>query len=176
MEDFCCGNGALTWSPLKACRGGLIPSLIPTHHLTVQDFMILPLLSQPPQKPVLINMYLSKWHPYSYLRLMNLEQQLHIFGHLIWTELSVKSYSSHPNRWIVRGGGIFVTTTDRSTKKIFARGKIKRKKFMHAINPKKYSCYGLKKIHTRNLVTKKISAARKCPTPPPPITFLMVRP
>ena len=22
-----------------------------------------------------------------------------LFGHLIWTELSVKSYSSHPNRW-----------------------------------------------------------------------------
>ena len=40
------------------------------------------------------------------------------------------------------------------------------------INPKKYSCYGLKKNHTRNLITKKILAARKllCPL----ITFLMV--
>ena len=42
------------------------------------------------------------------------------------------------------------------------------------INPKKYSCKGLKKIHTRNLITKKIPAARKFPSPP--ITFLMVRP
>ena len=41
---------------------------------------------------------------------------------------------------------------------------------------KKYSCFGLKKIHTRNLITKKkIPAAGKSP-PPPPITFLMVRP
>ena len=43
------------------------------------------------------------------------------------------------------------------------------------INPKKYSCYGLKKIHTRNLITKKNSCGSKIP-PPPPITFLMVRP
>ena len=33
---------------------------------------------------------------------------------------------------------------------------------------KKYSCYGLKKIHTRNFMTKKIPAARKFPSPPPP--------
>ena len=34
-----------------------------------------------------------------------------------------------------------------------------------------------KKIHTRNLITKKIPAAQKFPPPPPPlITFLMVRP
>ena len=42
------------------------------------------------------------------------------------------------------------------------------------INPKKYSCYGLKKIHTRNLITKKNSCSSKIPLPP--ITFLMVRP
>ena len=35
------------------------------------------------------------------------------------------------------------------------------------ITPKKYSCYGLKKIPTRNLITKKIPAARKFPPPPP---------
>ena len=43
------------------------------------------------------------------------------------------------------------------------------------ISPKKYSCYGLKKIHTRNLITKKIPADRKFPTPaplpPPPHNF-----
>ena len=54
------------------------------------------------------------------------------------------------------------------------KGKLNEKK-NHArqLILKKYSCYGLKKIHTRNLVTKKIPAARKFPSPP--ITFLMVR-
>ena len=42
------------------------------------------------------------------------------------------------------------------------------------INPKKYSCYGLQKIHTRNLITKKNSCGLKIPLPP--TTFLMVRP
>ena len=42
--------------------------------------------------------------------------------------------------------------------------------------PANLSCYGLKKIYTRNLVTKKIPAARRFPFPPPPITFLIVRP
>ena len=42
------------------------------------------------------------------------------------------------------------------------------------INPKKYSCYGLKKFHTRNLITKKNSCGSKIPLPP--ITFLRVRP
>ena len=49
------------------------------------------------------------------------------------------------------------------------------------INPKKYSCYGLKKIHTRNFTTKKYSWGSKiphfpAPPPPPTITFLMIRP
>ena len=35
-------------------------------------------------------------------------------------------------------------------------------------------CYGLKKIHTRNLITKKNSCGSKIPLPP--LTFLMVRP
>ena len=34
------------------------------------------------------------------------------------------------------------------------------------INPKKYSCYGLKKIHARNLITKKNSCRSKFPVPP----------
>ena len=42
------------------------------------------------------------------------------------------------------------------------------------INPKKYSCYDLKKINARNLMTKKSSCGSKIPTSP--ITFLMVRP
>ena len=35
--------------------------------------------------------------------------------------------------------------------------------------------YGLKTIHTSNLITKKNSCGSKIPLPPP-ITFLMVRP
>ena len=54
----------------------------------------------------------------------------------------------------------------RSTKKIFAQGKIKWKKnSCTPINPKKYSCYGLKKIHTRNLITKNNSCGSKIPHP-----------
>ena len=41
---------------------------------------------------------------------------------------------------------------------------------MHANNPKKYSCYGLKKIHTRNLI-KKFLRLENFPSPPPPTNF-----
>ena len=41
--------------------------------------------------------------------------------------------------------------------------------------PANLSCYGLKKIYTRNLVTKKNSCGSKIPLPPL-ITFLIVRP
>ena len=34
------------------------------------------------------------------------------------------------------------------------------------INPEKYSCYSQKKIHTRNLITKKNSCSSKIPPPP----------
>ena len=42
------------------------------------------------------------------------------------------------------------------------------KEKLNEINPKKYSCYGLKKMHTRNLITKKNSWGPKIPPPPPP--------
>ena len=59
-------------------------------------------------------------------------------------------------------------------KNIRARENEMKKNSCTPINPKKYSCYGLKKIHTRNLTTKKNSCGSKIPLPP--ITFLMVRP
>ena len=62
-----------------------------------------------------------------------------------------------------RGGG-------RGTKKISAQGKIKWRNSCTPINLKKYSCYGLKKIHTRNLITKTIPATRKS-LPPPTYNF-----
>ena len=43
------------------------------------------------------------------------------------------------------------------------------------VNRKKHSCYGLKKIHTRKLITTKNSCGSKI-LQPPLITFLMVRP
>ena len=47
-------------------------------------------------------------------------------------------------------------------KKLFSREPRARENYMKKnsctpINPKKYSCYGQKKIHTRNLITKKNS-------------------
>ena len=57
-------------------------------------------------------------------------------------------------------------------KKIRARENYMKKHSCTPINPKKYSCYGLKKIHTRNLITKKNSCGSKIPIPPP-ITFLL---
>ena len=42
------------------------------------------------------------------------------------------------------------------------------------INPKKYSCYGLKKIIKEFDNEKKFLRLEN--SPPPPITFLMVRP
>ena len=58
--------------------------------------------------------------------------------------------------------------------KIYSRkAKLNEKNSCTSINPKKYSSYGLIKIHARNLLTEKIPAAQKFPTLP--ITFLMVR-
>ena len=43
-----------------------------------------------------------------------------------------------------------------------------KKKLCTSINPKKYSCFGLKEIRTRNLITKKNSCGSKIPLPPAP--------
>ena len=53
-------------------------------------------------------------------------------------------------------------------KKNSRKGKLNEKNSCTPINPKTYSCYGLKKIYTRNLVTKKNSCGSKIPLPPPP--------
>ena len=44
---------------------------------------------------------------------------------------------------------------------ICARYNQMKKNSCTPINPKKYSCHGLKKIHTRNLITKKNSCGSK---------------
>ena len=70
------------------------------------------------------------------------------------------------NLWGEGAGGI--------QKKYSRKGKLNEKKNSGTpINPKKYSCHGLKKIHRRNMITKKNSCGSKIP---PPVTFLMVRP
>ena len=54
-------------------------------------------------------------------------------------------------------------------KNVFAQGKIKCKQnSCTPINPKKYSCYGLRKIQTWNFITKKFLRLENSPTPPPP--------
>ena len=53
--------------------------------------------------------------------------------------------------------------------------KKKKKNSCTPINPKTYSFYGLRKIHTRNLIKKK-KFLRLKNSQPSPITFLMVRP
>ena len=45
-------------------------------------------------------------------------------------------------------------------------GEVQKKNSRTPINPKKYSCKDLKKIHTRNLITKKNSCGSKIPLPP----------
>ena len=60
-------------------------------------------------------------------------------------------------------------------KNYLRKGKLNEKKLCTSIDPKKYSCFGLKEIRTRNLITKKNSCGSKIPLPPP-ITYLMVRP
>ena len=51
-------------------------------------------------------------------------------------------------------------------KKIRARENLIKKNSCTPINPKKCSCKDLKKIHTRNLKTKKNSCGSKIPLPP----------
>ena len=53
-------------------------------------------------------------------------------------------------------------------KKYSRKGKLNEKNSCTPINPKKYSCHGLTKIHTRNLIRKTYSCGSKIPLPPPP--------
>ena len=56
-------------------------------------------------------------------------------------------------------------------KKYSRKEKLNEKNSCKPINPKKYSCYGLKKkIHTRNLIPKKNSCGSKI-SPSPPYNF-----
>ena len=51
-------------------------------------------------------------------------------------------------------------------KKIHARENLIKKNSCTPMKPKKYSCKGLKKIHTGNLITEKNSCGSKIPLPP----------
>ena len=53
-------------------------------------------------------------------------------------------------------------------KKYSRKGKLNEKNSCKPINPKKYSCYSLKKIRTRNLITKKKFLRLENPAPPFP--------
>ena len=92
---------------------------------------------------------------------------LHWYASLPWiiiTEEKLCDLRSGPLENLWGGGG----EGRAKYNKILAQGKIKWKKLCMPINPKKYSCYGLKKIRTRNLITKKNSCGSKIPHPPTP--------
>ena len=62
-------------------------------------------------------------------------------------------------------------------KYIYSRkGKLNEKNLCTPINPKKYSCYGLKLKLMKEFDNEKNFLGTKIPHPPPPITLLMVRP
>ena len=80
-------------------------------------------------------------------------------------KLSCTEIRDAPLENLSGGGG--VGGAGEVQNKYSRKGKLNEKNSCTPINPKKYSCYGLKKIHTRNLITKKIPAARKFPSPSP---------
>ena len=61
-------------------------------------------------------------------------------------------------------------------KKYSRKGKSNEKNSCTPINPKKYSCYRLKKNSYKELDNEKKFLRIENSLPPPPITFLMVRP
>ena len=65
------------------------------------------------------------------------------------------------NLWVGGGGGGEVQ------KNYSSKGKLNEKNSCTPINPKKYSCNGLKEINITNLITKKIYCGSKIPTPTP---------
>ena len=60
------------------------------------------------------------------------------------------------------GGGVGAVKVQ---KKNSHKGKLNEKNSYTPINPEKYSCSGLKKIHTRNMIRKKNSCGSKIPLP-----------
>lgn len=55
---------------------------------------------------------------------------------------------------------IKISVRDGPVENLWGRGEVSQ------LTLTKYSCYGLNKIHTSNLITKKIPAAKKFPNPP----------
>ena len=100
------------------------------------------------------------------------------FVEKFWTQAKFKLWTFERGKFLIyaiqdkgrtirklMGGG-----TGEVQKKDSRKGKFNFKKFLHAINPKKYSCKGLKKNHTRNLIKKKNSCGSKIPLPPLPFS------
>ena len=63
------------------------------------------------------------------------------------------------------GGGGVGGEAGEVQKKYSHKGKLNEKNSCTPIDPKKYSCHTLKKIHPRNLITKKNSCGSKIPHP-----------
>ena len=88
--------------------------------------------------------------------------------HLIWC-LFCRHYTTTRGNFL-RDGPLENLWGGRAKyKKKSRKGKLNEKNSCTPINPKKYSCYGLKKSHTKNLMTKKkFLRLENSPPPPPP--------
>ena len=80
---------------------------------------------------------------------------------LMFITVFVEYHKGWTIRKLMGGGG-----GGEVPKKYSRKAKLNEKNACTPINPKKYSCYGLKNIHTRNLITKKNSCGSKIPHPP----------
>ena len=87
-----------------------------------------------------------------------------------WKEIN--SFKGRTIRKLIRGGG--GRGTGEVQKKYSHKGKLNEKNSCTPINPKKYSCYDLKKKSYKEFDNEKTFL--RLENPPPPLTFLMVRP
>ena len=83
---------------------------------------------------------------------------------IIITEEKLCDLTDGPLENLSGGGGV----AGEVQKKYSRKGELNEKKnYACQLTLKKHSCYGLKKIHTRNLITRKNSCGSKIPHPPP---------
>ena len=105
-------------------------------------------------------------HIPSFLKLPKRNGTNHLVFQPEFPDFPRKDCKGRTIRKLIGGGGAGEVQKNNSRK-----GKLNEKNSCTPINPKKYSCYGLKNIHTRNLIAKKIPSARKFPSPSPTHNF-----
>ena len=107
-------------------------------------------------------------HTPSFLKLPKRNGTNHLVFHPEFPDFPRKDCKGRTIRKLIgRGGGGAGEVPKNNSRK----GKLNEKNSCTPINPKKYSSYGPKNIHTRNLIAKKIPSARKFPSPSPTHNF-----